>query len=113
MITYYLIATAIGCGLAVIIWQFIRSKKLASKNKKIKQLTDENQRLNRENFEYKTEIVRNRNRIDKLEDRMEAVEYRQDQADQWFGSVIRHSRAQFSKEAVEAFLEEHGMKEEE
>lgn len=103
MITYYLIATAIGCGLAVIIWQFIRSKKLASKN----------QRLTRENSEYKTEIVRNRNRIDKLEDRMEAVEHRQDQADQWFGSVIRHSRAQFSKEAVEAFLEEHGMKEEE
>lgn len=109
MYNYLVIGIAIGCVVATIKYQLFPSKREHQKEKKIRELTTENKDLKNN---LNSEITRNRNRIDKLEERMDAVENRQDQADQWFGSIIRHSRAQFDKQAVENFIEEHGMQEE-
>lgn len=107
--TNYLIGFAIGCIVVVIGYKvsFKPDKKTP------KELTDENRRLTRENAEYKIEINRNRTALEKLQDRMDTVELRQNQADLWFASIIRHSRAQFDRQAVENFLNEQGMSEEE
>lgn len=110
--TNYLIGIAIGCCVTLVAYQFIPSKRLREKDKKLKKATEEKTRLEHENFELKNEVIRNRISINELREEMSSITLRQDQADQWFGSIIRHSRAQFDKQAVEEFLKEQGMEEE-
>lgn len=109
----YLIGIVIGCVVIVVGYRLIPFKKVREQKAKINQLTNDRKKLEHENYELRSEIPRNRNSIINLENRVDALEHRQDQADQWFGSVIRHSREQFSPEAVEKFLDEQGLNEEE
>ncbi|MCC3473311.1 MAG: hypothetical protein JGK38_23940 [Microcoleus sp. PH2017_15_JOR_U_A] len=110
---YYLIGiAAIGCSL-VVGYYLLSSKRRREQEQQIKQFASKKKQLERENYDFRSETARNRVLINKLKDRIEALEHRQDRADEWFGSVIRHSRAQFDKEAVEKFIAEHGIQEEE
>lgn len=111
----YLIGIAIGCVLAFIGYQFVPSKREREKQKKLTKLTvvERLTIIERKLINLELDVSRNKASINKAEDRLDMMENRQDQADQWFGSVIRHSREQFDKEAIEAFLDEQGLKEEE
>ncbi|MEG5159570.1 hypothetical protein QUB37_03855 [Microcoleus sp. AT3-A2] len=109
MHTNYLIGIAIGCVVVVIGYRLFPPKRENQQKKKIAELSTENKDLKNE---FKLEITRNRIAINKLKERIDTLEDRQNKADEWFGSVIRHSRAQFDKQAIEDFLKEQGMKEE-
>ena len=109
MINNYIIGIAIGCAAVVIGYRLFPPKREKQQQKKIVELSTENKDLKNE---LKFEVTRNRISITKIEERLDLVEHRQNQADEWFGSVIRHSRAQFDKQAVEDFLAEHGTNEE-
>lgn len=101
----YIIGIAIGC-VAIFIWYKLSPRK---KKESTPDYTELERRLNKvESQTFRNKFVSERNT-----ERIEAMENRQDRADEWFGSVIRHSRAQFDKEAVESFLKEQGLEEEE
>lgn len=105
----YIVGIAIGCVVVVIGYRLFLFKREKQQQKKIAELLTENKDLKNE---LKFEVTRNRNSITKIEERLDLVEHRQNQADEWFGSVIRHSRAQFDKQAIENFLAEQGLEEE-
>lgn len=105
----YIVGIAIGCVVVVIGYRLFLFKREKQQQKKIAELLTENKDLKNE---LKFEVTRNRNSIIKIEERLDLVEHRQNQADEWFGSVIRHSRAQFDKQAIENFLAEQGLEEE-
>lgn len=105
----YTIGIAIGCAVVVIGYRLFLFKREKQQQKKIAELLTENKDLKNE---LKLEVTRNRNSIAKIEERLDLVEHRQNQADEWFGSVIRHSREQFDKQAIENFLAEQGLEEE-
>ena len=102
----YVIAFAIGCAVLVVVGYKLFPK---SADKPTTELAEENRRLHHENAFYKLEITRNRNAIHEIKKKIEAIELRQNQADLWFGSIIRHSRAQFDRQAVEDFIKEQGI----
>lgn len=110
----YFIVVVIGCVVIAAVYGYRALSQTKSPNEKTPEdLAIELRHIKREVKELRLETTRNRNLIDKHEKSLEAVKLRQDQADLWFGSIIRHSRAQFDRQAVENFLNEQGMSEEE
>jgi len=101
----FLVGVIIGGVIVLLFIIFIK------KNKEIVQLKSAKKKVVAENLILTNENVQSEVTINKFAERLENLELRMDQAEIWFGSVIRHSREQFSKEAVEKFLEEHGMNE--
>ena len=101
----------IGIVIGVIFALIVKRKENQSKQK-FNKLSAEKDELTGENYDLKFEISQNKVSINKLTSQVESLTLRMDNAEAWFGSVIRHSREQFSKEAVEKFLEEHGMRDE-
>ncbi|MEG4273810.1 MULTISPECIES: hypothetical protein [unclassified Microcoleus] len=100
----YIVGIAIGC-VAIFAWYKLSHRK--------KESTPDYTKLERRLNKVESQTFRNKFASERNTERIDAMENRQDRADEWFGSIIRHSRAQFDKEAVESFLKEQGLEEEE
>lgn len=114
MILNYLAGAAVGALIIIIGYRVAPPKNVKLEREKNKQLKSQNRELEHENYELKAENARDRVAIHKNTERIEALENQMARCYEWFGSMIRHSAEEpFKKDAIEKFLEEHGLQDEE
>jgi len=103
----FLTGVATGFILTVLANQIKQEFIIYRQNKIIKDLVNDRRNIKGENYSLKTQQQQKQLDDNDHEERILSLELRISQAEQWFGSMIRHSvEAPWPKDAIEKFLAE-------